>query len=217
MQMRPGIILAVTLIMTLSAMTIVLYDNHQMNQIQSDFPAFTEMDPNQLYSDEVVSGFENGSQAVIVICQTATEGETISAGPSTLYLKAANGSRSAAYFPQTTSSRQLWTYAAFDDTSLQQAIDCEMEYGSQPVSYTITDETQQFWDIKYETEGRTIRGSFPTDAIVSYRTFNLLFYQGEQVVFADTLDQVKLGSPMTFVYEMPFELPPFDRIQARAL
>ena len=217
MQMRPGIILAITSAMTLSAMTIVLYDNRQMNQIQSQIPAFTEMDPNQLYIDEIVSGFENGSQAVIVIRQTTADNKTISAGPQTLYLKAAGTSRSAAYFPQTTSSRQLWTYAAFDDTSLQQAMDCEMEYGRQPVSYTVTDESQPFWDIKYETDGRTIRGSFPTEAVVSWRAFNLLFFQGEQLVFADSIDDVKLGSPMTFVYETPFALPPFDRIEARAL
>lgn len=48
---------------------------------------------------------------------------------------------------------------------------------------------------------------------------NLLFYQGDTVVFADVIDeeQIKIASPVTFTYEPPFALPDFDRIEVRTL
>ena len=216
MQIRPAAILSIMLVMTLAGVGIVIHDDH--SAVRSAVAPWNAMDPNKLFSNEVVTGFENGPQAVIVVSQKTADGQSISAGPQTLYLRAANGARSAAWFPQTTSSSQVWAYAAFDDTPLADALAATMEYGSQSVSYSISDEKENSWTIRYEQEGRTVHGTFPTDAIVNYRAFNLLFINGDQIVFADTIsEEVRIGSPLTFTYEAPFDLPAFDRIEARLL
>lgn len=96
-----------------------------------------------------------------------------------------------------------------------------MEYGTAEAGYLRTDEKAQEWEVDYTQEDIVISGRLPTDAFVEQPLapqFNILFMQGEQVVFADVLnEEIEVGSPVRFEYRLPFVLPEFDRIIVRTM
>lgn len=61
----------------------------------------------------------------------------------------------------------------------------------------------------------------PTNAFLDQPVapeLNILFLQGEQIVFADVLnEEIEVGSPVRFEYKPPFTLPDYDRILVRTM
>ncbi len=225
MQIRPVFSFILTLVMTAGTCLLTLHDL----KAQADAAAYNaslpqndwiESNPEHLFVPEITHVFQDGDRSIVVIRQTTEK--PVHCGPVTLYLRTSgNAAKSAAYFPQLTGTSEVWSYAAFDNTSPEDAAKAQLEYGIIPISYLVSENESQQWAVRYEQQDRTIKGWLPTDAMLenpSYRVMNILFLQGDTVVFADTLtDEVELGSPMTFTYEAPFNLPDFDRIEVQTV
>lgn len=225
MQIRPVFIFILTLVITAGACLLTLHDlkaQAQADAFNASLPKnnWIEISPEYLFVPEITHVFQDGDRSIVVIRETTEN--PVHCGPVTLYLRTSgNAAKSAAYFPQLTGTSQVWSYAAFDNTSPEDAAKAQLEYGIMPLSYLVSENESQQWAVRYEQQDRTIKGWLPTDAMLenpSYRVMNILFLQGDTVVFADTLtDEVELGSPMTFTYEAPFNLPAFDRIEVRTV
>ncbi|WP_285937594.1 hypothetical protein [Faecalibaculum rodentium] len=191
----------------------------ELAELYTPSEVWQSADPNELFSPEIIGGFQNEDMTVITIRQKTTV--PMQTNAQTLYLRAGNAARSAAYFPATSSTDTVYSYAAFDGTSLEDALAAQMEYGTAEAGYLRTDEKAQEWEVDYTQEDIVISGRLPTDAFVEQPLapqFNILFMQGEQVVFADVLnEEIEVGSPVRFEYRLPFVLPEFDRIIVRTM
>ncbi|WP_276815065.1 hypothetical protein [Faecalibaculum rodentium] len=225
MQIRPVFIFILTLVITAGACLLTLHDlkaQAQADAFNASLPKnnWIEISPEYLFVPEITHVFQDGDRSIVVIRETTEN--PVHCGPVTLYLRTSgNAAKSAAYFPQLTGTSEVWSYAAFDNTSPEDAAKAQMEYGIMPISYLVSEDESQEWAVYFEQQDRIIKGWLPTDAMLenpSYRVMNILFFEGDTVVFADTLtDEVELGSPMTFTYEVPFNLPAFDRIEVRTV
>lgn len=227
MQIRPVLFFVPVLCLSAGAGYLTSHDLQvqqaliaQQIQSQSQWDSYIEVDPNYLFYPEITYAYQDGNRAVVTICQKAES--ALSAPDQTLYLRAGNGQKSAAYFPYMSGTDAVWSYASFDDTSLEDARKAQLEYGTMRISYQSVENDAQIWDAQWEQEGDVIKGRLPTNAILpdaQQPVLNLLFYQGDTVVFADVIDQeqIKVASPVTFTWEPPFALPDFDRIEVRTL
>lgn len=221
-QLRPAVFLIPLLLVALALAGLTWKDRQtqqELAELYTPSEVWQSADPNELFSPEIIGGFQNEDMTVITIRQKTTV--PMQTNAQTLYLRAGNAARSAAYFPATSSTDTVYSYAAFDGTSLEDALAAQMEYGTAEVGYLRTDEKAQEWEVDYTQEDIVISGRLPTDAFVEQPLapqFNILFMQGEQVVFADVLnEEIEVGSPVRFEYRLPFVLPEFDRIIVRTM
>lgn len=221
-QLRPAVILIPLLLVALALAGLTWKDRQtqqELAELYTPSEVWQSADPNELFSPEIIGGFQNEDMTVITIRQKTTV--PMQTNAQTLYLRAGNAARSAAYFPATSSTDTVYSYAAFDGTSLEDALAAQMEYGTAEAGYLRTDEKAQEWEVDYTQEDIVISGRLPTDAFVEQPLapqFNILFMQGEQVVFADVLnEEIEVGSPVRFEYRLPFVLPEFDRIIVRTM
>ncbi|MEY8468930.1 hypothetical protein [Faecalibaculum rodentium] len=221
-QLRPAVFLIPLLLVALALAGLTWKDRQtqqELAELYTPSEVWQSADPNELFSPEIIGGFQNEDMTVITIRQKTTV--PMQTNAQTLYLRAGNAARSAAYFPATSSTDTVYSYAAFDGTSLEDALAAQMEYGTAEAGYLRTDEKAQEWEVDYTQEDIVISGRLPTDAFVEQPLapqFNILFMQGEQVVFADVLnEEIEVGSPVRFEYRLPFVLPEFDRIIVRTM
>lgn len=221
-QLRPAVFLIPLLLVALALAGLTWKDRQtqqELAELYTPSEVWQSADPNELFSPKIIGGFQNEDMTVITIRQKTTV--PMQTNAQTLYLRAGNAARSAAYFPATSSTDTVYSYAAFDDTSLEDALAAQMEYGTAEAGYLRTDEKAQEWEVDYTQEDNVISGRLPTDAFVEQPLapqFNILFMQGEQVVFADVLnEEIEVGSPVRFEYRLPFVLPVFDRIIVRTM
>lgn len=221
-QLRPAVFLIPLLLVALALAGLTWKDRQtqqELAELYTPSEVWQSADPNELFSPEIIGGFQNEDMTVITIRQKTTV--PMQTNAQTLYLRAGNAARSAAYFPATSSTDTVYSYAAFDGTSLEDALAAQMEYGTAEAGYLRTDEKAQEWEVDYTQEDSVISGRLPTDAFVEQPLapqFNILFMQGEQVVFADVLnEEIEVGSPVRFEYRLPFVLPEFDRIIVRTM
>lgn len=221
-QLRPAVFLIPLLLVALALAGLTWKDRQtqqELAELYTPSEVWESADPNELFSPEIIGGFQNEDMTVITIRQKTTV--PMQTNAQTLYLRAGNAARSAAYFPATSSTDTVYSYAAFDGTSLEDALAAQMEYGTAEAGYLRTDEKAQEWEVDYTQEDIVISGRLPTDAFVEQPLapqFNILFMQGEQVVFADVLnEEIEVGSPVRFEYRLPFVLPEFDRIIVRTM
>ncbi|WP_289763733.1 hypothetical protein [Faecalibaculum rodentium] len=221
-QLRPAVFLIPLLLVALALAGLTWKDRQtqqELAELYTPSEVWQSADPNELFSPEIIGGFQNEDMTVITIRQKTTV--PMQTNAQTLYLRAGNAARSAAYFPATSSTDTVYSYAAFDGTSLEDALAAQMEYGTAEAGYLRTDEKAQEWEVDYTQEDIVISGRLPTDAFVDQPLapqFNILFMQGEQVVFADVLnEEIEVGSPVRFEYRLPFVLPEFDRIIVRTM
>ena len=221
-QLRPAVILIPLLLVALALAGLTWKDRQtqqELAELYTPSEVWKSADPNELFSPEIIGGFQNEDMTVITIRQKTTV--PMQTGAQTLYLRAGNTARSAAYFPATSSTDTVYSYAAFDGTSLEDALAAQMEYGTAEVGYLRTDEKAQEWEVDFIQDNDVISGRLPTDAFVEQPLapqFNILFMQGKQVVFADVLnEEIEVGSPVRFEYRLPFVLPEFDRIIVRTM
>lgn len=221
-QLRPAVFLIPLLLVALALAGLTWKDRQaqqELAELYTPSEVWQSADPNELFSPEIIGGFQNEDMTVITIRQKTTV--PMQTNAQTLYLRAGNAARSAAYFPATSSTDTVYSYAAFDGTSLEDALAAQMEYGTAEAGYLRTDEKAQEWEVDYTQQDNVINGRLPTDAFVEQPLapqFNILFMQGEQVVFADVLnEEIEVGSPVRFEYRLPFVLPVFDRIIVRTM
>lgn len=221
-QLRPAVFLIPLLLVALALAGLTWKDRQtqqELAELYTPSEVWQSADPNELFSPEIIGGFQNEDMTVITIRQKTTV--PMQTNAQTLYLRAGNAARSAAYFPATSSTDTVYSYAAFDGTSLEDALAAQMEYGTAEAGYLRTDEKAQEWEVDYTQQDNVISGRLPTDAFVEQPLapqFNILFMQGEQVVFADVLnEEIEVGSPVRFEYRLPFVLPVFDRIIVRTM
>ena len=221
-QLRPAIIIIPLLLATLALAGLTWKDRQaqkELAELYTPSEVWQSADPNELFSPEIISGFQNEDMTVITIRQKTTV--PMQTGAQTLYLRAGNAARSAAYFPATNSTDTVYSYAAFDGTSLEDALAAQMEYGTAEAGYLKTDDRVHEWEVDFTQDNDVISGRLPTDAFVEQPLapqFNILFMQGKQVVFADVLnEEIEVGSPVRFEYRLPFMLPEFDRIIVRTV
>ena len=221
-QLRPAVILIPLFLAALALAGLTWKDRQTQKELAEMYTpsrVWQSSDPNELFTPEIIGGFQDGDMAVITIRQKTPV--AMQTGAQTLYLRAGNGARSAAYFPETDGTDTVYSYAAFDDTPLEDALVAQMEYGTAEVGYLRTDEKAHEWEVDFTREDNVISGRLPTDAFVEQPLapeFNILFMQGEQVVFADVLnEEIEVGSPVRFEYRLPFVLPEFDRIIVRTM
>lgn len=221
-QLRPAVFLIPLLLVALALAGLTWKDRQtqqELAELYTPSEVWQSADPNELFSPEIIGGFQNEDMTVITIRQKTTV--PMQTNAQTLYLRAGNAARSAAYFLATSSTDTVYSYAAFDGTSLEDALAAQMEYGTAEAGYLRTDEKAQEWEVDYTQEDIVISGRLPTDAFVEQPLapqFNILFMQGEQVVFADVLnEEIEVGSPVRFEYRLPFVLPEFDRIIVRTM
>lgn len=221
-QLRPAVFLIPLLLVALALAGLTWKDRQtqqELAELYTPSEVWQSADPNELFSPEIIGGFQNEDMTVITIRQKTTV--PMQTNAQTLYLRAGNAARSAAYFPATSSTDTVYSYAAFDGTSLEDALAAQMEYGTAEAGYLRTDEKAQEWEVDYTQEDIVISGRLPTDAFVEQPLaphFNILFMQGEQVVFADVLnEEIEVSSPVRFEYRLPFVLPEFDRIIVRTM
>lgn len=122
MQIRPVLCFVPVLCLSAGAWYLTSHDLQvqqaliaQQIQSQPQRDRYIEVDPNYLFYPEITYAWQDGNRAVVTICQKAES--ALSAPNQTLYLRAGNGQKSAAYFPYMSGTDAVWSYASFDDTS----------------------------------------------------------------------------------------------------
>ncbi|WP_289425228.1 hypothetical protein, partial [Faecalibaculum rodentium] len=166
-QLRPAVFLIPLLLVALALAGLTWKDRQtqqELAELYTPSEVWQSADPNELFSPEIIGGFQNEDMTVITIRQKTTV--PMQTNAQTLYLRAGNAARSAAYFPATSSTDTVYSYAAFDGTSLEDALAAQMEYGTAEAGYLRTDEKAQEWEVDFIQDNDVISGRLPTDAFV---------------------------------------------------